>query len=460
MAITKVKISEDKLKAYITLIYDGRIPTDGELLRTLQDAGIRHGIKYEVLRQMALNPVYNESVVIAEATMPQKGNPGYVELYKVDEVKKEISNHEKIDFREFAKNIITVNIGEKIGFIHPPTIGKPGKDVMGNEIPGLSGNPAKVFLENNVEKDDEGNIVAMASGELIIKKDIDEVLHISIEEIYEVRGDVDFNTGNIRFPGKVIIRGSVRPDFIVEADGDIEIYGEIEQAKVYSKKNVKSNGIKGGNKGFVKAKNIYAKFAENATLEAEESIIIDKSIINCKINSAQEVILDGYNSRIVGGSIKALRKVEAYYIGSPMGVTTEIEVGVDPKLFEEYKNLIEIIKKDTVELKAMTPQINSLLKKVKQMKVKNESIIYLKKLINRANEIKSRLEENKKRAIEIKRKIEESKSSGVVVARKMLYPGVNIRVNNKYFSTDKGISKVQLMNVEDEIKLYAYNEGK
>ncbi len=218
MAITKIKTTEDRLKAYITLIYDGRIPTDGEILRSLQSAGIKHGIKYDVLRSLALNPVYNESIVVAEATLPEKGEPGYVELFKLEE-KKEVRNNEKIDFREFAKNIITVELGEKIGIIHPPKLGKPGKDIYGQKIPGLPGNPAKIVLEKNVEKDEEGYIIAVASGELKIRKDIDGTIYIGIEEVYEINGDVDFNTGNIRFPGKVLIRGSVRPDFIVEAEG-------------------------------------------------------------------------------------------------------------------------------------------------------------------------------------------------------------------------------------------------
>ncbi len=61
-------------------------------------------------------------------------------------------------------------------------------------------------------------------------------------------------------------------------------------------------------------------------------------MINCNVLSAKEVILDGYNSKIVGGKIKALKKVDAYYIGTPMGVNTEIEVG----LIQSYMKNIKI----------------------------------------------------------------------------------------------------------------------
>ncbi|AEX86330.1 hypothetical protein XO10_09650 [Marinitoga sp. 1135] len=459
MAITKIKISDDRLKAYLTLIYDGRISSDGELLRALQQAGIKHGIKYDVLRELALKPTYNESIVVAEAIPPKKGKPGYVEIFDLSEEKQDLTHNKKIDFREFAKNIITVKLGDKIGVIHPPTLGEPGKDVTGEEIPGLPGPKAKVVLEKNVDKDEDGNIIAMASGELRISKDMDGTVHIEIEEVYEVNGDVDFSTGNINFPGKVVIRGSVKPGFIVEAEGDIEIYGEVEAAKVVSKKNVKINGIKGGNKGFIKAKNITAKFAENAILEAEEKIEIDKSLINCQVTSAKEVILDGYNSKIVGGEIKALNMVDAYYLGSPMGVGTVIEVGIDPKLYNEYKQLIEITKKNAEELKAITPQLNSIMSKIKKMKVKNENIMYAKKMIDRATLLKAKIEGNKKRILELKKAIEESKNAGVVIARKMLYPGVEVTINNKKFTTEKPISKVKLMNIDNKIQMYGYSES-
>ncbi|KAF2955900.1 FapA family protein [Marinitoga sp. 38H-ov] len=457
MAIIKIHTSEDYKKAYISLLYDGRISTENELYNALKNANIKVGIKYDVLKSLVVNPIYNQSILIAEAIPPSKGDPGYVEIYKnLDIEKKEINYNEKIDFREFAKNIITVELGEKIGFIHPPTIGKPGKDILGKEIPGLLGDPAKVILEKNVEKDDEGYIIAASSGELKIRKDIDGTLYISIEPIYEINGDVDFNTGNINFPGKVIIRGSVKPGFIVEAEEDIEIYGEIEAATVISQKNLKVNGIKGSHKGIIKAQNIYAKFAENANLEAKEKILIDKSLINCNVIYAEELILDGYNSKIVGGNINVLKKVESHYIGSTLGVLTTIEVGVDPKLYTEYSNLLELTKKYTEELKAITPQITSLMEKLKQSKLKVEKANYLKKILNRTKILKNEIENSKTKLIELKKLINNSKKEGVVIARKMLYPGVQIKIQNKLFNTENAISSVQIMNIEDEIKLFAY----
>lgn len=461
MAIIKVKTSEDFMKAYITLLYDGRIPTENEMYKALHSAGVNTGIKYEVLKSLSLNPIYNESILIAEAIPPSKGEPGFVEIYKnLDIEKKDIDNMEKIDFREFAKNIITVELNETIGFIHPPKPGDPGKDVLGRQIPGLLGNPAKVVLEKNVEKNEEGYIIATSSGELIIRKDIDGTLYISIEPIYEINGDVDFNTGNIKFPGKVIVRGSVKPGFTVEADDDIEIYGEIEAATVISKKDLKVNGIKGSNKGSIKARNIIAKFAENATLEAKEKILIDKSLINCNIIYAEELILDGYNSKIVGGKIHVLKKVESYYIGSPLGVLTEIDVGIDPNLYNDYTNLLELTKKYTEELKVISPQIKTLTDKLKQNNLKNDKITYLKKILNRAKILKNEIENSKNKLIKLKKLINESKKEGIIIARKMLYPGVQINLQNKTFTSDKPISSVQIMNVEDKIKLYAYTTSK
>jgi len=40
---------------------------------------------------------------------------------------------------------------------------------------------------------------------------------IEVSEYLEIEGDVDYNTGNIEFPGIVIIKGDVKPGFVVRA---------------------------------------------------------------------------------------------------------------------------------------------------------------------------------------------------------------------------------------------------
>ena len=55
---------------------------------------------------------------------------------------------------------------------------------------------------------------------------------------FEVDGDVDVSIGNISFVGSIIVRGTIRSGFKVEAEGDIEVWGNVEAATVQSQGNV------------------------------------------------------------------------------------------------------------------------------------------------------------------------------------------------------------------------------
>ena len=76
---------------------------------------------------------------------------------------------------------------------------------------------------------------------------------INVFPVYEVNGDVDYNTGNIDFVGTIVIRGNVRSGFKVKADGDIRIIGSVEGAELEAAGSIEiSAGIIGQNKGLLK----------------------------------------------------------------------------------------------------------------------------------------------------------------------------------------------------------------
>ena len=49
--------------------------------------------------------------------------------------------------------------------------------------------------------------------------------------VLEISGDVGPATGNINFVGSMV-KGNVKSGFVITADGDVEVYGIVEAAKV------------------------------------------------------------------------------------------------------------------------------------------------------------------------------------------------------------------------------------
>lgn len=305
----EITVSEDRMQAYVTLRKErsSELPlTKEELLNALRSAGINHGIKEEIIEDLARSPVYNTPVLVAEGTPPVDGEDGRVELLK----RIELTSHEgeKIDLREIpAKQRVIVRKGETIARIIPPTPGEEGIDVFGNPMKPRLGRVPEYRLGYNVTtKDNE--IIATKSGILVIETN--GTIHVY--DTLEV-DNVDYSTGNIDFPGKVIVKGDVKPDFVVKAQEDITVKGVIEAATVISfNGSITAGGIKGRGKAFVKAKKtVKAVFIENAEVEAEE-VQVEKSIENSTVK-AINVTVPGKGGSIRGGITIARVKVETYF---------------------------------------------------------------------------------------------------------------------------------------------------
>ena len=97
--------------------------------------------------------------------------------------------------------------------------------------------------------------------------------------------------------------------------------------------------------GRVKAgASVFALFAENAIIEAGDNVAIANDMTNCDVYAAGQVVATKGKGRIQGGSVRCGRGVSANEIGSPLGVTTEITVGLPSEKYAALaseKNVLE-----------------------------------------------------------------------------------------------------------------------
>ena len=120
--------------------------------------------------------------------------------------------------------IKNVREGQRLVTLIPHTEGIPGKNVKGEEVPGKDGKKLALPKGKNVNITEDGlGLISTVDGEV---KLLDG--KVSVFSVYEVKKDVDNSTGNIRFNGKVVVMGNVLTGFIIEAEGDIEVYGVVE----------------------------------------------------------------------------------------------------------------------------------------------------------------------------------------------------------------------------------------
>ena len=247
----------------------------------------------------------------------------------------------KIDFKErgFVHN---VNEGVKIAHYEEEIPTVDGLDIYNNIIRATYDKDECYKLGANVEVDsDEISIITTSKGVLSNANNI-----LKVHNIIEV-DKVDLTTGNINVIGSVLIKENVIPGFTIESDGDVIVYGNITDARIFASGNlIVSAGITGGSFSKIEVKgSIYAGFLINATVEAKNDVIAGQ-ILNSNVTAHNRVIAMNGKGAIIGGNIFAKKGVYAKVIGSSSGTPSIITVGRDIEAEDRFKTIIGIIKKN------------------------------------------------------------------------------------------------------------------
>jgi hypothetical protein len=230
---------------------------------------------------------------------------------------------QRVDFRELA-TLFIVKAGETIATIMPKRPGAPGKDIRGKETPYSRESPETCAAGRNVERRDD-RLVATVDGRLVIdngRADVDEVLL--------VKGEVDFHTGHIVFPGDVVIEGAVHDGFKVWSGGSIVCKSTMDAFDVNAKKDLTcAQGIIGRRRSQVRAGGeIKAKYIQNCRVAARGDIRISSAIVNSRIFSLGTVDL-GDKGVIMGGEVFATHGIRCGRLGNQAFQSTQLHVGTD-----------------------------------------------------------------------------------------------------------------------------------
>lgn len=349
-AYLSVTLSDDKGIAYLQFSKrdENFSCTEEDINGFLQQNGIVYGIQRDVVRRLASHPeeYFWSRTPIAIGDEPEHGSDGRVvlniDLDGGDEHRPLEKEDGKVDYKELVR-LNNVNKGQLIARRLPPSTGKPGRAVTGEEIPCRPGKEAKFKVGKNVLVDAEETAMYAAMDGLITKTDNGK---INVFPVFEVNGDVDYSTGNIDFVGTVVIRGNVLTGFTVRSAGDIRVVGGVEGAELTAGGSIEiTGGIIGYNKGSVSAgRNVKVSFIQDGNVVAGEDVIVSQSIMHSTIRAGRDVLCNGTKGLIVGGTIQAGERVVARTIGNTMSTATAIEVGVLPELRNEMTDLRQQLK--------------------------------------------------------------------------------------------------------------------
>ncbi|MCK4516961.1 MAG: DUF342 domain-containing protein, partial [Spirochaetaceae bacterium] len=336
-----VDITESEMKAYL-LAYPpgegGADPSLGQIMAFLQANGVVTGLDENAIRHFEEDPIYRESFLVASGIPPADGaaarveymfeiNPGHIKL-------KETNG--RVDFKELnlVQNVVEGQIlARKIAAER----GEPGQTVTGKLLSAEDGKDTDMPVGKNVRISEDGmTALSELNGQVVVTGG-----KILVEPVHVIAGDVNLKTGNILFLGTVVVKGNVDDGFTVKAAGNIEVMGSVGKSLLDAEGDIiVHQGVAGKTAGIIRCgKSVWAKFIENARVEAGHLVVVSDGIMSSTILSDGKIICKGKRASIVGGQIRAVEEINAKSLGSVAGSETVLEVGYDPKRKEKLSEI-------------------------------------------------------------------------------------------------------------------------
>ncbi len=461
-----LEISDNQMKAMVTVtapILSGRQLEPEEIVDLLQNNGVVYGIKHDKIKAIMDKEIYNVPVVVAEGDEPRKGKNAEINYRfktKHDEIEFEEEEDGSIDFKktDLVQNVVSGQVlAEKI----PPTKGTNGRTITNVVLPAANGEDINMKAGDNVDLSPDGTqAIATAPGQAVLLGD-----KISVEKIFEVNGDVDFNTGNIVFLGTVFVKGAVQDDFSVKASQDIIIKGDVGKAHLEADGDVIiSGGILGKNEGKIEVGgSLYSKFIENVKISAGQDVVAKEGILHSQIDAGSRIICNGKRAAIQGGRCRAGHEINSKIIGSPAYTETICEAGVDPqtkerldKLEQEHINTEKTLNKLFINIKTISKQKE--VAEAKGKKLPEDKDHMLKRMMRAKKELSLRMKEIQDEVEELRNYLVTLENTGKVSAKVNFLPGVEVIIKNANFQVKQEFKFTTFIYEAGYIKPLKYQE--
>lgn len=399
----EIQTTPDRIQAWIriTPAYGGVPFTETLLAEALEKNHIRVGINEEY-RIHILQEGQCEKTLIAEGIPPIPGEPAKFEELVQESATKGVPQEKeygRVDYKELGF-VLSVSKDTPLLRRIPPAAGTPGKAVDGTEIPAPPGPDRQLRPGQGtaISKDDPDIVIATRGG-----KPVFDWNSVRIESTLELDG-VNPSTGNIIFDGSITISGPVEPGFKVKASQDLTILDTVEGSDLTAGKNMHLlTGVYGrGKTKIIVEGNLEARFLSECIVRCNGNIEVLDQITHCTVECEGSIFLgrNGGKGQISGGTILALREVQARILGSVSETATLIGIGPPQDLLFQNTKL----KQEITGIASNLELIEHKLKSVSEDSSKQE------------NPAISKLKEG---AITLHQKLEELKESQAAIQKKI-----------------------------------------
>ncbi len=460
----QTQVSPDEMKAFATIIKPekfGRVLELEEIVSGLKAKHVFYGIKEATIQDAIENELYAIPILVAEGDEPKEGKDAEIKYHfktSSDEVKFAMDDSGSVDFHKLDV-FQSVVVGQVLATKTKAEKGVAGKTITGKVIPAKDGRDVRILPGKNTHlSDDQMQVIADINGQVVFKNG-----KINVEPILEVTGDVDLTTGDINFPGNVIIFGSVNDTFKVYSGGNIEIKGNIGKAEVVAEGNiVVRQGIQGKDEAKITCGgSLYARFIERSNLNTEGDIYITEVLLHSHVDCKGSIMVTGgRRSQIAGGKIRALHEINAKFLGAEAYTETILESGIDPEMEDR---LVEMNKRKE-EVSALIIDLSAELNNLSMLMASGP---LPKDKEDRFNELSLKNNELREEQNSLETQIEDAhvyleslSKDAKISASKITYPGVKIKIKSAVLLVKSEFKFVTFYKDAGTIKIVPYEKPK
>jgi len=431
--LTRVSVSADRLTASLT-VQPGVDPSDltaESVGAILEGRGVRtstelHARVEELVAKLQENPDDEAEIVVTRGVPPKHGEDGRFELdaslVQEDPGEGEGDPSEAAD--HYARSaFIVVDEGQKLGKLLPHSEAEDGLDVRGEVIKATPGRPAKVKFDDSVQVNEDGTVIARQKGQL----EADEE-SLRVEPILVISESVDFSTGNVDFPGDVLIQRGVCDCFTVEAGGSLEIVELVEAASVKAGGSILlRRGMAGRGKGALRAGgDLEAKYLDGVDVTVLNDLRVQRELTNCSTYIGR--CIRSSSCSIVGGKLDIRFGGQVRMLGGEAETETIVRLGVDPQLDRNARELEELLPSALNRITQVKQELEQLKKlTVKLTATQAESMMSLQFEITTAQSRFPQIKSGIQRIVEAYKRL----NRATLTVEKSIMPGVTIVIGSK-----------------------------
>lgn len=431
-------VSDDRMKLYVKFfpVKNPVIITAAEIIEDAKRIRVTVPIEEELLNELINHIKYNDDHLIATGTPAQEATEAVIEYnFKTEkDYRPEVDKDGNVNYHKLH---VFANVSKQqlLATLIPGEEGKSGNDLFGNEVKFKKVRLVKLKRGKNVLINDEGTQL-FSDIDGLVKLEDEKVV---VNDTFSVAGNVGSSTGDIDFPGSIVINGNVMSGYKVICKGDVEVIGVVEGAIIEAGGNVTLHrGVQGMSNSHIKAGgNVMARYIENAEV-ISGGMIHSEAILHSNVSAKGDIKVEGKKGMISGGSVRSGTEISANTLGSHMGTATNIEVGIDPLVWEEYNELLKEVPKIKKEAEKLE-QVIILLNKKKEIEGdldEQKKAMYISATRNKIF-LTNKINISEKRLVELKEEAEK-RNDGKIKCRNTVYPGVRITIGtSKYFVRDE-----------------------